>query len=208
MYHAVTDTFGLKEDNEETRSTKIQQIFKNRNKKMNVPDIKITHSQHTYTNKFLSKIIGKSSSVDNLSSETGSNNDRTGNIFEDADLKTKSLSSNEIFLATSPMVSRCGSVSRLNRKPLQTLSINYNAAKPASYHGSYENLERKLELTVPESTNSLSHMFAGEQSCYCPFENSCAMKIRGKFSYKCVRVLEDFKSTHSFVFNKRLCAFK
>lgn len=168
----------MKDDNEETKATKIQQIFKNKGKKSNIPDIKVTH---TYTNKFLSRIIGKSSSVDNLSSDTCSHSETRENIFPDANLKTKSLSTNEIFLPVSPMVSRSGSVSRINRKPLHTLTINYESTKPASYHGSFENLERKIELTVPETKNNQLGriIYSVEQCCNCPFVNSCTTLIKG-----------------------------
>lgn len=174
----MTDTFGLKDDSEEIKASKIQQIFKNRGKKHNVPDIKVTP---TYTNKFLSKISGKSSSVDNLSSDTSLHTQRRLNIFSDASLKTKSLSTNEIFLPESPAVSRSGSVCRINRKALHALTIN-DSTKPASYHGSFENLERKIEkieLTVPGTNNSLEENNSEEQSCNCPFVNSCTTSIKG-----------------------------
>ncbi|KAJ8950334.1 hypothetical protein NQ318_021194 [Aromia moschata] len=58
VYNAVIDAFDLRKDAERTRSAKIQQIFKQKKKKGNVPDIKITQS---HTNKFLAKIIGKAS---------------------------------------------------------------------------------------------------------------------------------------------------
>lgn len=174
IYHAVTDTFGLKEDNEETRASKIQQIFKR--KKNDVPDIKVTPS---FTNKFLSRIGGKSSSVDNLSSSTCLNNEAGENIFPDIYLKTKSLSTNEIFLPENSAISRSGSVSRLSKKQLQTLSVHYNNyIKPASFHGSFENLERKLRSTVPEE--HLMEKNECEEFCNCPFQNNCNEKIRGK----------------------------
>lgn len=173
----MTDTFDLKEDNEETRSTKIQQIFKNKGKKTTVPDIKVTP---VYTNKFLSRIIGKSSSVDNLSSDGCSSDDRRENLFLDANFfKTKSLSTNEIFLPESPMVSRSGSVSKINRKPVQTLNINYNSNTQTSYHGSFENLERKFVLTVPKSQTLERHIYPETHLCNCPFVNECTTKITG-----------------------------
>lgn len=171
------------------RASKIQQIFKNRAKKPNVPDIKVTPT--TYTNKFLSRIIGKASSVDNLSSDTCSNGEIRENMFSDANLKTKSLSTNEIFLPESPMVSRSGSVSRINRKPLQTLSVNYDYIKPASYHGSYEDLERKIELTVPEKIFLERNIQSEQQWCNCPFVKGCETRIQGNCQSKKIFFVSD-----------------
>lgn len=102
-------------------------------------------------------------------------------MFSEANLKAKSLSTNEIFLPVSPMVSRSGSVSRIHRKPLTSLTINYETTtKPASYHGSFENLERKIELTVPKTTNTLNRKSFQEENVYnCPFVNNCTTKIKG-----------------------------
>lgn len=139
-----------------------------------MPNIKVSQA---YKNKFLSRIIGKSSSVDNLSSDTNTNNEKREDIFSDANLKTKSLSTNEIFLPASPMVSRSSSVSRINRKPLHTLRINNESTKAASYHGSFENFDRKIEIADSEKTGS-----DGEHAEFynCPFISNCSWRIKGK----------------------------
>lgn len=149
----------------------MQQIFKHR-KKGNIPDIKITQS---YTNKFLTRIIGKASSVDNLSTTINPNSDSGENLFA----KTKSLSTNEIFLSESPVVSRSASVSKVNRKDFNIMNKKY--AKPASYHGSYESLERKSELTVPQLENSFKNdLNNGDDFKYhCPFVSACTSLIKG-----------------------------
>lgn len=78
------------------------------------------------------------------------------------------------------MISRSGSVSRINKKPLQTLSVHYNYIKPASFHGSFENLERKLGSTVPEENSMEINVESEEQLYNCPFQNECNVRIRGK----------------------------
>ncbi|KAG5897400.1 hypothetical protein JTB14_013492 [Gonioctena quinquepunctata] len=193
VYNAVVDAFNLKEESEEVRASRIQQIFKNRNKKATIPDIKVIQS---YTNKILAKLTGKSSSVENISSNAKlSSNNSADNDFVDGQLKTKSLSTNEIFISESPVVSRSGSISRLIRKDLNLLQVNHDNKRPASYHGSFESLERNIHLTVTSihnSFNSLETDAAEKDSilCFCPFSNDCTSLMKGK------DVFDHFRNIH------------
>lgn len=188
MYNALIDTFNLREEADETRAAKIQKIFKS-NKKPNVPDIKVTHS---HTNKFLAKIIGKSSSVDNLTCNKflSPNITTDENYFNSSHLKTKSLSTNEIFQSASPSVSRSGSVSRLRRERADqnVISINnsnFNVETSASCHGSFESLDTKNSTSTPHSKgcNSFGYLKNLPQDegilFYCPFSNSCTKLVKG-----------------------------
>ncbi|KAJ8979894.1 hypothetical protein NQ317_017517 [Molorchus minor] len=131
---------------------KIHKIFKQKRKKTQVPDIKITQSN---TNKFLAKIIGKSSSVDNLSIDnkflSPTNAFQQEPAFDSLNLKRKSLSSNELFHSISPSVSRSSSVLRLNRNKSEnnsTIEPNCLEQRPASCHGSFEFLGKKKKQRV------------------------------------------------------------
>lgn len=186
MYNALIDTFNLREEADETRAVRIQKIFKT-NKKENVPDIKITHS---HTNKFLAKIIGKSSSVDNLTSNKflSPNLCMDENYFNSSHLKTKSLSTNEIFQSASPGVSRSGSVSRLSRRERtdqNTNSNDFNTELSASCHGSLESLSTKNNTTQSKVYNSFGYLKNLPQDegilFYCPFSNSCTKLVKGLY---------------------------
>ncbi|CAH1153694.1 unnamed protein product [Phaedon cochleariae] len=186
IYNAVVDAFDLKDDSEELRATKIQHVFKNRNKKQSIPDIKVTQS---YTNKLIAKITGKSSSVDNLSSNNMKlltpNNVPDENGFTNGQLRSKSLSTNEIFFNESPIVSRSGSMNRLNRKELNALNVNKDyVLKPASYHGSLDSLD--------VSTNQDCSTSIDEAELYhCPFSSDCSHLIKGS------DIFEHFKIIHN-----------
>ncbi|XP_023309876.1 uncharacterized protein LOC108916208 [Anoplophora glabripennis] len=199
VYNALIDTFNLREEADETRAAKIQKIFKS-NKKGNVPDIKITHS---HTNKFLAKIIGKSSSVDNLTSNKflSPNISTDENYFNSSHLKTKSLSTNEIFQSASPGVSRSGSISRLSRRERTDQNIisinnsNFNVETSASCHGSLESLDTKSHTPQPKAYNSLGYLKNLPQDegilFYCPFSNSCTKLVKGN------NIFEHFQLNHS-----------
>lgn len=147
VYNAFTQAFNLKEDPKQTRTAKIQQIFKFPTKAKNVPDIKVTH--YIQTNRLLSRILGKSSSDDNLASSSA---------FLTSEHKTKSLSSNEINCAVSPVLSRASSNQRL-KKNENLLYVN----KSASLHASLESLDSELEV-----------------SYRCPYSKNCLESIRGE----------------------------
>ncbi|RZC41202.1 uncharacterized protein BDFB_000895 [Asbolus verrucosus] len=168
VYNALVDAFNLREEPIETRTAKMQQIFKIKNKNKNIPDIKITAS---HTNKFLARIVGKSTSVDNLADQNLSINK--------FNLMTKSLSTQEIFESESPVMSRTSSATRLSRndKDKNHLSPNF---RPTSCHGSFESLHKKSEDTPSEEV-ILFH---------CPFSSSCSSLIKGK------TVIEHFQLIH------------
>lgn len=175
IYNAFIDAFNLKEEPEDSRSFRIQQIFKQR-KKANIPDIKITQS---HTNKFLARLTGKSTSAENLS------NTKYLSPNSNAQLKTKSLSTNEIFTSETSVVTRSGSISKLSRGS-NILQVGNLDERPASYHGSYESLERNLDLRVSpiySSLNCLKIDLVQNDTMYnCPFENTCNAMVRGTCS--------------------------
>lgn len=177
VYNSVIDAFGLKEESDELKSVKIQQIFKLRKNK-NVPNIKITQS---HTNKFLEKLIGKASSVDNLSSTSKL---LSPNPSNENGLKTKSLSTNEIFQSETPPVSRTGSITRISRNERnKSLNID-NDNRPASYHGSFESLDRKIDEVTPINGNLtyLQSDYVTQDSAlyHCPFAFDCPTLLNGK----------------------------
>lgn len=129
----------------------MHQIFKTKNKNRNVPDIKVTPS-HAY--KFLARIVGKASSVDNLAGNASDN---------EFNLRTKSLSNQEIFDSGSLLVSRASSVNRLSRNDKNRNYLNPEY-RSASCHGSFESLHRNNDDTV---------------TFYCPFTPECTTQFKG-----------------------------
>lgn len=179
MYNAVIDAFDLKEETNDTRTQKIHQIFKPKTRNKNIPNIKVTQC---HTNKFLAKIVGKSSSVDNLSSSTKL-------LVPDSSdtLKIKSLSSNEIFQVETPTVSRAGSMIRLGRRKYNSTTMDDSLTnisdfgnRPNSFHGSFDFLDTNLEnQRLNSSTNSVETLELEELSYYCPFDSKCSTLIKG-----------------------------
>lgn len=119
----MIQAFDLQEEAKEKQTSKVQQLFKLKNKNRKIPDIKVTH---IYTNKIFNKLTGKSSSDDNLTSSP--------NEFASSSLKAKSLSSNELY-STRTRSKSC-------KKYLDVES------GPVSYHGSVESLEAE-EFNCP-----------------------------------------------------------
>ncbi|KAH1023216.1 hypothetical protein HUJ04_012462 [Dendroctonus ponderosae] len=187
VYNAVIDAFDLKEDANDIRSQKIQQIFKPKVKNTNIPNIKVTEC---YANKFLAKLAGKSSSVGNLSSNSTllvpSQNDH---------LKMKSLSSSEIFNESTPTVSRVGSITRLGRRKYNDTTMDDSLTnisdfgdRASSCHGSFEFLNSNLEN---QQRNSICASSNDELSYYCPFDSKCTTLIKG------VNFREHFQTNHT-----------
>lgn len=176
IYNAFTQAFDLRGEPEEKRAAKLQQIFKLRPKNKNVPDIKVTHTQ---TNRFLSRVLGKSSSDDNLANDSAK--EMRNQTFLRADLKTKSLSSNEINnCAMSPALSRASSMERRDTKK----GRNYlDVDKSASIHASFESLNLASLATDLDRR--------GEDISYrCPYDGGCLLKIRG------AEMIEHFRTAH------------
>ncbi|KAF5275362.1 hypothetical protein FQR65_LT04190 [Abscondita terminalis] len=173
VYHTISDVFELNGDSQQNQKTKIQSIFKLNAKKKNVPDIKVTQSP---TNKFLAKIIGKSSSVDNLSNDhkaAVTARHVLENNFGNT-LKAKSLSTSEIF-KTSPCNSRTGSFHNINGtryvdKRFLNLE-NGDDSGPASYHGSTESMDQSLNLEVAATIN-VKVLYP------CPYLDTCTTTIK------------------------------
>ncbi|XP_053698322.1 uncharacterized protein LOC128745309 [Sabethes cyaneus] len=131
---------------------------------------------HSHTHKFLARIMGKSSSVDNLSKN--SNCDQHDEL---QGLKTKSLSlsSSEIFRRDNTVsIPRCTSSNRLapelaascnsltTRRPTSSLSCNVSAESLGSIP------ENGIQITVPPSATP-----ARVASLFCPCGDYCNDKI-------------------------------
>lgn len=157
IYNAFTQAFNLKEEPEQKRTAKLQQIFKLPTKPKNVPDIKIT--QYTQTNRLLSRILGKSSSDDNLASSSSTKEFPPKQTFLSSELKAKSLSSNEINCTVSPVLSRASSTQRLKSKNGNLLDVD----KSESLHASFESLASEEEISYK-----------------CPYNAFCAQAICGE----------------------------
>lgn len=163
----------------------MQQIFRLRSKNRKIPDIKVTQTQ---TTKLLTRLIGKSSSDDNLTSNTMKMpcvNSSSVNEFDCSNLKAKSLSTNEIRYDISPGISRTSSANKLNTASGR-ISKNYLRVddRPASYHGSLESLERnKFEgISEQSSLESLPCPFAVLPKFvlfHCPYESNCRTPLLG-----------------------------
>lgn len=89
MYTSITETFKLREDEGKLR----ERLFGAKCRKSPTVNAENTKSFQSHTHKFLAKIMGKSSSMDNLSS----NNKKEGQTKTISQGKQLSLSVNEIF---------------------------------------------------------------------------------------------------------------
>lgn len=174
IYNTITDVFCLKEESQDERNAKINLIFRLKfNKNKNIPCIKITTAPANFFSKFNFR---KSSSVENLSSNKhGTSNLSLDNEFN-SNLKTKSLSTNEIFHGSST-VSRCNSASRINKcNNLRADSFLNTNDRSLSCHGSYEFLNSAIDEELPVSSN----IFQPEMDNYkCPYEEDCTFVISG-----------------------------
>ncbi|KAL1376898.1 hypothetical protein pipiens_004281 [Culex pipiens pipiens] len=147
---------------------------------------------HSHTHKFLAKIMGKASSVGNLSKAACG--DSCGGDLQTLKGKSLSLSSSEIFNRDNTVsVPRCTSANRLApelttscnslsavtsttpRRPTSSLSCNVSAESLSSIP---EN--GGLQLVVPSSVNGQKQRIAGiesECSLCCPCGEYCNDKI-------------------------------
>ncbi|CAH1255879.1 unnamed protein product [Diabrotica balteata] len=183
VFTAITDIFAPYEETKEARVANIQKIFKKKDKNKAIPDIIITES---YTNKLISKIVGKSSSADNLSTTSKYLTIDDAVSDNNSQLKVKSLSVNEIFTSHTSALSRNGSRSRLDKTYLSTENTRKTDERPISFHGSFESLGQQADFISPlcSSFNSLEVAVTGGNaitSYYCPFLNSCSSVLKGKF---------------------------
>ncbi|XP_060537222.1 uncharacterized protein LOC132708712 [Cylas formicarius] len=173
VYHAIVDAFNLRDENDESKIAKIQQIFKPKIKNKSIPNIKVIQC---HTSKLLAKVIGKASSVENLTSNSKLLTPNTNC----STLKAKSLSTNEIFHAEVSNVSRTGSISRLSRRNETTINdsltnISDFNNRPTSFYGSFEYLNRDDEPVT----------------FHCPFQSTCPVIIKGH------NVINHFQTDHS-----------
>ncbi|XP_031335594.1 uncharacterized protein LOC116165359 isoform X2 [Photinus pyralis] len=169
IYNVITDVFCLSGETQKDQKFKMQSIFKLSGKRKDVPDIKVTQ---THTNKFLARLIGKSTSVDNLSNDNNrSASSVTEYPFEEHfvnNLKAKSLSTSEICKFYTSCTSRASSFNNLSTsKRLGKRFLNaekVSGSSPTSLQGSVESMLAKV---------------AGDDVLYpCPYTDNCTALIK------------------------------
>lgn len=180
VFNSLTEAFELKDEAEETRPAKLRErLFGPKKNKQSqpfitMPELKISLVT-TPTNKFLTRILGKSSSVDNLSSNPVNLSAIPRNLSEfSSNLRAKSLSTSEICHPPgSQSLSRSPSInsSHCIKVPHSPRSI-----RPASYHGSCESLDADLRDK--------------EQLYCCPCEQDCPGLI------KALQVMQHIQESH------------
>lgn len=177
VYNAVVEAFNLREETSEIRAKKISLFFKSKTTSKKVPYVKVTQC---HTNRFLAKIIGKSTSVENLFSNS---------LLDPAsneNLKAKSLSSDEIFHTEPPTKAGVGPMMQqmivgyrnCNTKMNSSLNSYSDFKDNKSYHGSYEFLGYS-EDAVRLGNGSHDGSERDRPTFYCPFDSKCSMTIEG-----------------------------
>lgn len=129
------------------------------------PIAEIKPRVNTPKNKFLTRIMGKSSSVENLSSNTKSSNKLSVDPTFDTNMKTKSLSSNEIFNHLSPANSQYSIDSSIN------VDIGFSSSR--SYQGSLESLTQRMITDFAE-------LELTDDGCsyHCPYSQNCSIQLK------------------------------
>jgi hypothetical protein len=188
VFNSLTEAFEMKDEAEETRPAKLRErLFgskKNKQPQESGAKLEMKISLMTPTNKFLTRILGKSSSVENLSSNPVNLSAVPRHISAVIDsefssnLRAKSLSTSEIFhpLRSRP-VSRSPSVNSTHRIGNTLLEVPpyLGSTRPASYHGSCESLDSDF-------TDSLLYC--------CPCEKECPGFL------KALEVLQHVQESH------------
>lgn len=167
VYNSLTDAFLLRDEPPETRSSKMRQRLTGK-KKIPVierPVAEVKPNVNPPKNKFLTRILGKSSSVENLSSNTKSSNFLSVDSTLNSNMKAKSLSSNEIFNQLSPAVSQ-SSIPTTN-----TADIGFSSSR--SYQGSYESLAQRVMTDFGEV-----EVTDDGASYVCPASPECSAQLR------------------------------
>jgi hypothetical protein len=192
VFNSLTEAFQLKDEADETRPAKLRErLFgakKNKQPQQSVttPELKISLVT-TPTNKFLTRILGRSSSVENLSSNPVNLAAMPRHLSAVIDseftsnLRAKSLSTSEIChpmgsrpLSPSPSVTRIGN-GFLDAPPA------LGSKRPASYHGSCESVDSDFSDNVQQQDDLLY---------YCPCEQDCPGLI------KALEVLQHVQEYH------------
>ncbi|XP_075221448.1 uncharacterized protein LOC142324506 [Lycorma delicatula] len=172
IYNSLTDAFQLCGEPADILSTKIKQKLFGKKKmpEKRLPVIEIKNSYLSPRNKLLTRIMGKSSSVENLTSASKNQSQSKNYLTVDhvgfsSNLKTKSLSSNEIFRPNSSPV--------ISRNPSVTLSNN-DFSSFRSYQGSTESLSQRLFADFGEGAVHL------DDGCFyhCPCAENCKVLLK------------------------------
>lgn len=180
IFNSLTEAFELKDEAEEERPAKLRErLFgSKRNKSFQpskpTPELKISLVT-TPTNKFLTRILGKSSSVENLCSNPVNLSAVPRNLSDfPSNLRAKSLSTSEIChpMGSRP-VSRSPSVNSTHRVDVPQY---LGSKRPASYHGSCESLDADFT--------------DNEQLYCCPCEEECPALLKG------LEVLRHIQESH------------
>lgn len=178
VYNSLIDAFDLR-NQEESKRRKIlkQKLFghKNGSTKNKIPDVKFSII-NSPASKFLNKIMktGKCSSAENLSM-TSSTEKISKLLLTPQDdlhlgLKSKSLSSNEIFEIDAQHFTRTPSIlsSRPGSGLLDVQSLTYSK-KSASCHGSADDFHKKLMAEIKNKELLLRE----KENCCCPCDPTC-----------------------------------
>lgn len=180
VFNSLTEAFELKDEAEEARPAKLRErLFGSKKNKQSQPSITMPELKislvTTPTNKFLTRILGKSSSVENLSSNPANLSATPQTLSEfSSNLRAKSLSTSEICHPPgSHSLSRSPSINSTHRIDV----LHYpRSIRPASYHGSYESLDADLRDK--------------EQLYCCPCEQDCPGLM------KALDVLQHIQESH------------
>ncbi|KAG8304136.1 hypothetical protein J6590_101578, partial [Homalodisca vitripennis] len=165
VYNSLTEAFHLREEPPETRSAKMRQrlVGKKKIPEVQRPVAEVKPTLNPPKNKLLTRIMGKSSSVENLSTNTKSSNSLSVDFA--SNLKTKSLSSSEIFNQISPAISQDSIISSNN--------VGVELSSSRSYQGSLESLTQRM-LTDFGDTE-----LTDDGALYsCPFSHNCTAQLK------------------------------
>lgn len=193
VYNSLIDAFDLRGQEESQRRKVLKQrLFgpKNISKTSNKPDLKISLFS-TPTNKFLTRLMrsGKCSSAENLTTNATEKNSKLPNTLDEfhSGLKAKSLSSNEIFSFEGQNFVRTPSVlsGRTGSGLLEVQPVTYSK-RPASYHGSVEELHKRLITDFGSDDTILQN----SKICNCPCDPSCQKPVTS------ISVLKHIQENH------------
>ncbi|XP_067002569.1 uncharacterized protein [Anabrus simplex] len=178
VFNSLTEAFQLKDEAEEVRPAKLRErLFGNKKKPLPAPSVDKSSHILPPTNKFLARIMGKSSSVENLSSNPVTLTSIPKHLSLDTEfnstLKAKSLSTSEIFRPLSPAVSR---------SPSMQTGLHLRSSRPASYHGSLDSLTGRLSSDFGDSLIQM-HDDGSLYHCPCSAECTTLLKANGVMAH-------------------------
>ncbi|GLH09032.1 Probable E3 ubiquitin-protein ligase sinah, partial [Gryllus bimaculatus] len=182
-FQALTDAFNLKSEAEEARPAKLRERLFGHRRKAKPPPAPAPPPKAALpvppTNKFLARLLGRASSVENLST-AGRPPHGAAHAHEFNSLKAKSLSSSDISRPLSPAASRCPSHTALHLPPAHVLSPRSPLAlrsrsRPASFHGSCDSLSGRIAADFGERPAAAA--VAEGEVFVCPRSAGCGERL-------------------------------